>query len=112
LSTTFVLFVSPDSAPNLVSRVLRDRHQSKSESVFKILPLVHCVPIIITSSLFIRFEHMGNNWKVEKVNYKFGITSFLRLYLGWTQKFKILRLLKSDQPRISAVRPTSKLHNS
>jgi hypothetical protein len=51
-------------------------------------------------------------WKVEKVKYEFGIGSFLRLYLDWTQKFKILRLLKSDQPRISAVWPTSKLHNS
>jgi hypothetical protein len=57
---------------------LRDRRQSKSESVFKILPLVHCVSMIITSSLFLRFEHMSNEWKVEKVNYEFGITSFLR----------------------------------
>jgi hypothetical protein len=62
----------------ILYRVLRDRHQSKSESVFKVLPLVHCVPTIITSSLFIRFEHMSNEWKVEKVNYEFGITSFLR----------------------------------
>jgi hypothetical protein len=36
------------------------------------------VPTIIPSSLFIRFEHMSNDWKVEKVNYKFGIASFLR----------------------------------
>jgi hypothetical protein len=62
----------------ILYRVLRDRHQSKSESVFKVLPLVHCVPTIITSSLFIRFEHMSSEWKVEKVNYKFGTTSFLR----------------------------------
>jgi hypothetical protein len=55
---------------------------------------------------------MSNDLKVEKVNYEFGIRSFLRLCLDWSQKFKILRLLKSDQPRISAVRPTSKLHNS
>ncbi len=55
---------------------------------------------------------MINEGKVEKVNYEFGIRSFLRMYLDWTQKFKILRLLKSDQPRISAVRPTLKLHNS
>jgi hypothetical protein len=112
LSTTFLLFISPDSAPNLVSMVLRDRHQSESESVFKVLPLVHCVPTIITYSLFIRFEHMSNECKVEKVNYEFGIGSFLRLYLDWTHKFKILRLLKSNQPRISAARPTSKFHNS
>jgi hypothetical protein len=55
---------------------------SKSEYVFKILSLVHCVPIIITSSLFIRFERMSNDWKVEEVNYEFGIGSFLRLYLN------------------------------
>jgi hypothetical protein len=73
-----ILFVSPDSAPNSVSKVLRDRRQSKSEALFKILPLVHCVPTIITSSLFIRFEHMSNEWKVEEVKYEFGITSFLR----------------------------------
>jgi hypothetical protein len=112
LSTTFVLFISPGSAPNSASRVLLDRHQSKSESVFKVLPLVHCVPTNITSSLFIRSERMSNDCKVEEVNYECGIGSFLRLFLDWTQKFKILRLLKSDKPRISAVRPTSKLHNS
>jgi hypothetical protein len=81
LSTIFVLFMSPDSAPNLVRRILRDRRQSKSESVFKVFPLVYCVPMIITSPLFVRFEHMSNEWKVEKVSYKFGIGSFLRLYL-------------------------------
>jgi hypothetical protein len=32
LSIAFILCISPDSAPNLVSRVLRDRHWSKSES--------------------------------------------------------------------------------
>jgi hypothetical protein len=60
--------------------VLRDRRQSKLESVFQVLPLVHCVPTSITS-LFIGFEHMGNEWKVEKVSYEFGIVSFLILYL-------------------------------
>jgi hypothetical protein len=75
--TTFVLFISPNSASNLVSKVLRDHHQSKSESVIKVFPLVHCVPMSITSSLFIRFNHMSNDWKVEKVNYEFGIISFL-----------------------------------
>jgi hypothetical protein len=64
--------MSPDSAPNSASRVLRDRHQSKSESVFKVLSLVYCVPMIITYSLFM---------ESEKVNYEFGIESFLRLYL-------------------------------
>jgi hypothetical protein len=47
--------------------------------------------MIISSSLFIIFEHMSDDWKVEKVNYEFGIGSFLRLCLDWTQKFKILR---------------------
>jgi hypothetical protein len=79
LSTTSVWFVSPDSAPNSVSWVLGDRCQSKSESVFKVLPLVHCVPTIITSSLSIEFEHMSNDWVVEKINYEFGIGSILRL---------------------------------
>jgi hypothetical protein len=64
--------MSPDSTPNSVSRVLRDRHQSKSESVFKVLSLVYCVPMILTYSLFM---------ESEKVNYEFGIESFLRLYL-------------------------------
>jgi hypothetical protein len=58
-SITFILCIFPDSALNSVSRVLRDCHQSKSESVFQALPLVHCVPTSITSSLFIGFEHMG-----------------------------------------------------
>jgi hypothetical protein len=73
---------------------------------------VHCVPVIITSSLFIRFQCMSNEWKVEEVNYEFGIGSFPKFYLDYTQKFEILRLLKSDQPIIPAVRPTSKFHNS
>jgi hypothetical protein len=81
LYTTFILFISPDSVPNSVSVVLRDRHQSKSESVFKILPLVHCIPMIITSSMFIGFELMSNDCKVEKVKYEFGIGCFLRMYL-------------------------------
>jgi hypothetical protein len=59
-SITFISCISPDSAPNSVSRVLQDRHQSKPEHVFKVLPLLYCVPMIITSSLFIRFEHMSN----------------------------------------------------
>jgi hypothetical protein len=74
--------VSPDSAPNSVSRVLRVCHQSKSESVFKIFPLEHCVPTIISSSLFVRLERMSNEWKVEKVINEFGIGNFLRLYLN------------------------------
>jgi hypothetical protein len=61
LSITFVLLISPDSTPNSVRKVLRDRHQSKSESVFKVLPRMTCVPMILTSSLFIRFEHMSND---------------------------------------------------
>jgi hypothetical protein len=65
---TFILVMFPDWAPCLVSRVLRDRRQSKSESVLQILPLVHCAQMIVTSSLFVRFEHMSNNWKSEKVN--------------------------------------------
>jgi hypothetical protein len=76
------LFIFPDSAPNSVSMVLRDRCQFKSESVFKVFLLVHCVPTIITSSLFVGFERMSNECKVEKVNYEFGIGSCLRLYLN------------------------------
>jgi hypothetical protein len=38
--------------------------------------------LIITPSLFIGFEHMSNEWKVEEVNNEFGIGSFLRLYLN------------------------------
>jgi hypothetical protein len=53
--------------------------------------------MIITSFLFIRFERMSNDWKVAKASYEFVIGSFLRLCLDWTQKGKILRLLKSTQ---------------
>jgi hypothetical protein len=109
---TFVLCISPDSAPNSVNKVLRDCRQSKLEAVFKVLPLVHCVPTIITSSLFIGFECMSIEWKVERVNYEFGIESFLGFYLCLGQKFRFLRLLQSAQSRIPAARPTSKLHNS
>jgi hypothetical protein len=77
-SITLILCIFPDSAPFSVSRVLRDRRQSKSESVFKVFSLVYCVPAIITSSLFVGFESMSSEWKVEKVNYEFGIASFLR----------------------------------
>jgi hypothetical protein len=80
-STTFILFISLDSALNSVSSVVRDHHKSKSEVVFKVLSFVHCIPMILTSSLFIRIERMSNDWKVEKVNYEFRIGSFLRLYL-------------------------------
>jgi hypothetical protein len=38
--------------------------------------LVHCVPTIVTSSLFVGFERTSNDWELEKVNYEFGITSF------------------------------------
>jgi hypothetical protein len=78
LSITFAVDISPDSAPYPISGVLRDHRQSKSESVIKAPPLVHGVPMSITSSLFIGFECMSNGWKVEKVNYEFGITLFLR----------------------------------
>jgi hypothetical protein len=71
--------------------------------LLKICELMHCVPTTIISSLFIGFDHISNDWKVEKVNYEFDIESYLRLYLGWSQKFQIFRLLKSDQHRISAV---------
>jgi hypothetical protein len=54
-SITFILIISPDSAPYPIRGVLRDHHQSESISVFKVLSFVHCVPMIITSSLFIRF---------------------------------------------------------
>jgi hypothetical protein len=77
-SITFTLGISPDSAPYPISGVLRDCHQFESESVSKVLPLLRCVPTIITSSLFIIFEHTSNEWKVEKINYEFGIASFQR----------------------------------
>jgi hypothetical protein len=54
---------------------------------------------------------MINDWKVEEVNYKFGIGSFLRLYMDEAQKSEIFRLLKSDQPRNSEVLLTLKYHN-
>jgi hypothetical protein len=81
INITLILAIFPNSVPSSVSRVLQYRRQSKSESVFKVLSLLHCVPMIITSSLFIGFECMSNDWKVEKVNYWFGIGRFLRLYL-------------------------------
>jgi hypothetical protein len=60
-SITFTLNISPDSALYPINGVLRDRRQSESESISKVLPLVHCVSMIITSSLFIGFEHTSND---------------------------------------------------
>jgi hypothetical protein len=60
-SITFILDISYDSAPYPISGVLRDRRQSKSEVVFQVLPLLYCVPTIVTSSLFIGFEQMSND---------------------------------------------------
>jgi hypothetical protein len=60
-SITLILGISLDSTPNSVRKVLRNHRQFESASVFKVLPLVHCVPMIITSSLFIRIEHMSND---------------------------------------------------
>jgi hypothetical protein len=64
LSITLVLDISHDSAQYSISGVLRDRRQPKSEAVSMVLPLVRCVPMMITSSLFIGFEHVSNEWKV------------------------------------------------
>jgi hypothetical protein len=58
---TFTLDISPDFAPYPINGILRDHHQSKSESVFKVLPLMRCVSTIITSFLFIIFEHTSND---------------------------------------------------
>jgi hypothetical protein len=63
---TSILCVFPDSVAVSLSRVLRDRRQSESKSVSKILPRVRWVPTIITSSLFIGFEGMGNGGKWQK----------------------------------------------
>jgi hypothetical protein len=60
-SITFTLNISPDSALYPINSVLRDRRQSESESISKVLPLVRCVSMIITSSLFIGFEHTSND---------------------------------------------------
>jgi hypothetical protein len=54
---TFTLDISPYSTPYPISGVLLDHHQSESKSVFKVLPLMHWIPMIITFSLFIGFEH-------------------------------------------------------
>jgi hypothetical protein len=62
---TFTLDISPDSVPYPISGVLQDRRQSESKSVFKVLPLLHCVPTIITSSFFVGFERMSSDWKVK-----------------------------------------------
>jgi hypothetical protein len=78
LSITFILCIFSDSTPFSVNRVSRDHCQSKSEVVSKVLPLVHCIPVVITSSLFIGFECMSSEWKFKKVSYEFGIMSFLR----------------------------------
>jgi hypothetical protein len=50
--------------------------------LLKISELVQCVPMAITSFLFIGFENMSKEWKVEKGNYEFDIGCFLRLYLN------------------------------
>jgi hypothetical protein len=77
-SITFTLDISPDYAPYPISGVLRDHHQSELESVSNVLPLVRCVPTIITSSYFIIFDCMSSEWRGEIVSYEFDIESFLR----------------------------------
>jgi hypothetical protein len=64
----YTLGISPDSAPYPIIGVLRDRRQSESESVSRVLPHKRYVPTIITSSLLVRLERMSNDWKVEKAN--------------------------------------------
>jgi hypothetical protein len=61
LSITFTLDISPDSALYPIIVVLRDHHQSESESVIKVPPLVHGVPMITTFSLFIGFWQVSND---------------------------------------------------
>jgi hypothetical protein len=61
--------------------------------------------MITTSSLFIGFGHMSNDWKVENVSYKFGMGSFLSLYLDWTQLSDWSNLISTE---ISAARLISK----
>jgi hypothetical protein len=41
--------------------------------MLKFFEPVHCVPTIITSTLFIKFVRMSNEWKVEEANYEFDI---------------------------------------
>jgi hypothetical protein len=53
------------------------------------------VVVIITSSMFIRFECLSNEWKVQKVSYEFAIESFLRLCWILSQKSKFLSLFNS-----------------
>jgi hypothetical protein len=84
-SITSTLDISPDSALYPISGVLRDHHQSKPESVSKVIPLVRCVPTIITSSLFIRLEHTSNNWKVRK------LTTSLILHIVWDDKASVVK---------------------
>jgi hypothetical protein len=76
-SITSILCTFPDSTPCPISRLLRDRHLSKSESVIKVPPLVHGVPTITTSSLFIRFWHVSNEWKASEDSYEIAIASFM-----------------------------------
>jgi hypothetical protein len=77
-SITFKFCTFPDSVSISVIRVLRYHCQSESESVLEVLLFVYCVPTSVSSSLLIGLERTRSEWKVEEVNYKFGIVSFLR----------------------------------
>jgi hypothetical protein len=105
------LDISLDSTPYPISGILRDRRQSKAESVIKVFPLVHCVPMIITSSLFIRFEYMSNEWKVDNVNYEFGIASFLRCNAS-VVKNTVFQVVPVYQHRLTETWLMFKIHNS
>jgi hypothetical protein len=85
---TFILCLSPDSAPYSVTRVLWDHRQSKLEFVFKVLPLVYCVPTIITSSMFIGFECMSMTKKLRK------LATSLLLRVFWDSTWTRLKTLK------------------
>jgi hypothetical protein len=76
-SITVLLCVFPDSIPISVSGDLRDLHQSESEYMIKVPPLVHGVRMIIIPSSFIRFCHISNEWKEREDSHEFAIASFL-----------------------------------
>jgi hypothetical protein len=52
--------------------------------------------------MFIGFEHMSNDCKVEKVNYEFGITSFFEMIMPWWSKMQFSQVVLVYQHSLTA----------
>jgi hypothetical protein len=64
---------------------------------------VCCVPTIITSSLFIGFEHTSDDWKVEKVSYRVWYYKFSKMIMPRWSKVQFSQAVTVCQHRLTVV---------